>query len=296
MVQHTPQQHAELSTQNGLTPPALQSASVSGQLDGLLLRMVCRQTYRNLYEIDLETVYTFPLPHGAVLLALNVEIGGHRLQGTVLPKQEATERYEDAIAEGDTPVMVTASAQGLYTANLGNLRPGDEAVIEITYVQALAFEQGRLRLAVPTVVAPRYGNAHGPSALAMHESTCADAQVEYPFSLTLTLNDPVATGQISSPSHRINTQHQGGHTTIALAQNAWLDRDFVLAIDGLQGQSFCLQGADGEHTMAMASFCPTWEANTSRPLLLKPFPSWYLAPRTCNSTCCSGPFCSPKPT
>jgi Ca-activated chloride channel family protein len=187
----------------------------------------------------------------------------------VLPKQEATEQYEDAIADGDTPVMVTASAKGLYTANLGNLRPGDEAVIEITYAQALAFEQGHLRLTVPTVIAPRYGDAHGPGGLAVHETAAADLQAEYPFTLQLTLQGPVAGGQMACPSHRIHTQVQAGQTTITLDRGAWLDRDFVLNIDGLQGRSFTVQAPDGEQTMAMASFCPQWPATEPRPLLLK---------------------------
>ncbi len=261
--------HAELTTHSGDTPPALKSVHIQGQLEGLLLRMVCRQTYRNESPADLETVYTFPLPHGAVLLALHVELGGRRLQGAVLPKQEATEQYEDAIADGDTPVMVTASAQGLYTANLGNLRPGDEAVIEITYAQALAFEQGHLRLTVPTVIAPRYGDAHGPGGLAVHETAAADLLAEYPFTLELTLKGPVAGGQVACPSHRIHTQAQAGQTTITLDRGAWLDRDFVLNIDGLQGRSFTVQAPDGEQTMAMASFCPQWPATEPRPLLLK---------------------------
>ena len=66
---------------------------IEGRLDGLLLGMTARQHYRNTGKTNLETVYTFPLPWGATLLGLNAEIGGHRLQGTVLEKKQATERY-----------------------------------------------------------------------------------------------------------------------------------------------------------------------------------------------------------
>lgn len=38
--------------------------------------------------------------------------------------------------------MVEHSARGLYSANLGNLKPGESAVIEIEYAQLLRFEQG----------------------------------------------------------------------------------------------------------------------------------------------------------
>lgn len=108
--------------------------------------MKLRQLYRNTDKDNLETVYTFPLPWGTTLLGLNAEIGGHRLHGTVMEKQQATERYEEAIDSGDTPIMVERSARGLYTANLGNLNPGEEAVIEIEHAQLLRFEQGQIRI------------------------------------------------------------------------------------------------------------------------------------------------------
>ena len=139
----------------------LKSVHIEGRLAGLMLVMKSRQAYRNDGKSNLETVYTFPVPWGATLLALNAEIAGHRLAGTVLEKKQATERYEQAIDAGDTPIMVEQSAPGLYTANLGNLQPGEEAVIEIEHAQLLRFEQGQIRITIPTAVAPRYGDAQG---------------------------------------------------------------------------------------------------------------------------------------
>ena len=49
----------------GLT---LQGVQVHGRLDGLLLRTTLRQRYRNSTGRLIETVYTFPLAHGASLM------------------------------------------------------------------------------------------------------------------------------------------------------------------------------------------------------------------------------------
>jgi len=125
---------------------ALKSVHLSGNLEGLLLSMKVQQRYRNDTGKNLETVYTFPLAWGATLLGLNVEIAGERLQATVIEKKKATKRYEEAIDDGDTPVMVEQSAWGLYTANLGNLKDKEEVTIEIEYAQLLRFEQGQVRL------------------------------------------------------------------------------------------------------------------------------------------------------
>ena len=76
----------------------------------------------------LEVVYTFPLPHQAVLLGFASELNGARKAGTIVARREAERQYEAALVEGDAPVMLEALEGGLHTANIGNLEPGDEIV------------------------------------------------------------------------------------------------------------------------------------------------------------------------
>ena len=104
------------------------------------------QQYRKHTRCKLEAVYTFPLSWGSTFLGMSVEIAGNRLNGTVLNTDIANKSYEASIDDGDTPVMVEKAGMDLYTANLRNLKPGEEAVIELQYAQLLKFEQGRIRL------------------------------------------------------------------------------------------------------------------------------------------------------
>ena len=143
----------------GAPAPVLTGVTASGRLNGVLFDLALRQTYRNASDRNLEVVYTFPLPCQAVLLAFASELNGERKEGVITAKREAERQYEEALLKGDAPVMLEALDGGLYTANLGNLKPGDEIVLEVRFAQLLAFEQGRLRLTIPTTVAPRYGNA-----------------------------------------------------------------------------------------------------------------------------------------
>lgn len=271
---------ASLAGSAGLT---LQGVQVQGRLDGLLLHTTIQQRYRNRTGRLVETTYTFPLAHGASLLGLSVMLGDQKMSGAVIEKQQATQRYEQAIDEGDTPVLVEQSSPGLYTANLGNLQDGEEATIELEYAQLLRFEQGGLRLSIPTVVAPRYGDAQAQGGLAPHESTEADWQARYPFKLTLDISGPAATARLSSPSHCIEVQpvvpdqgspEQGETVRVTLGQGAWLDRDFVLRLDALEGQAFCVTAPDGDETQSqaqavLASFCPRMPAQELAPLSLK---------------------------
>lgn len=102
-------------------------------------------------------LHTFPLPFQAVLLGFASELNGERQEGVVVAEREAERQYEESLGEGDAPVMLEAHADGLHTANIGNLKPGDEIVLECRFVQLLSFEQGRLRVSIPTMIAPRYG-------------------------------------------------------------------------------------------------------------------------------------------
>ncbi|MBZ4211636.1 MAG: VIT and VWA domain-containing protein [Rhodoferax sp.] len=248
---------------------ALKSVHIDGRLDGLMLSVKVLQSYRNDSGKNLETVYTFPLAWGATLLGMNVELNGKRMQAAVLEKKQATEKYERAIDEGDTPVMVEKSAGGLYTANLGNLLTGEEAVIEIEYAQLLHFEQGRVRLSIPTTIAPRFGDAHRQGGLAAHETDSVNPLVEYPFTLKLDVCGQVAKANLSCLSHKVNIAAMDGGMSVRLEQGAMLDRDFILSLDGLEGQCFAATAPDGDQHAVLASFCPKLPARETSPLLLK---------------------------
>jgi Ca-activated chloride channel family protein len=75
---------------------ALEGVEVRGHLKGLLVEATVIQTYRNLEEVNIEAVYTFPLPLDAVLLELTMVLNGRTLRGVVQPKREAEEHYEEA--------------------------------------------------------------------------------------------------------------------------------------------------------------------------------------------------------
>lgn len=262
------QEITQLKSREGIAV-TLQSVQIEGRVEGLLLSMKSRQHYKNKGANNLETVYTFPLPWGATLLGLSAEIDGHRLQGTVLEIKEATKRYEKAIDEGDTPIMVERSARGLYTANLGNLKPGEVAVIEIEYAQLLRFEQGQIRITVPTTVATRYGDAYKTGGLAAHESVDASLLVKYPLSVKVTLTGEIALASVQRPSHAVTMQRQDDTLVISLTRGGFLDRDFVLLLEGLRGQSFASVAADGDQFSVLASFCPNLPPQPREPLLLK---------------------------
>ena len=198
-----------MSTPLGLEDDAGQSVSLKsvrmeGRVEGLLLTMQVSQRYRNESDDTIEATYTFPAGWGANLLGFSVTLNGKKLKAVALAKNKAEEGYEKAITEGDTPVMLEKSPIGLYTANLGNLKPNEEAIIDIAYAQLLRFEKGRVRITLPTVIGARYGQAEKDGHIAPHQTVEANALVEYPFTARLDLVGDIALGVVTCPSNSVD--------------------------------------------------------------------------------------------
>ena len=190
----------------------------------------------------------------------------------VIEKKQATEHYEKAIDDGDMPVMVEKSSSGLYTANLGNLKDCESVTIEIESAQLLRFEQGQMRLQIPTVIGERYGDAHATGGLAPHETAAVNALVEYPLTLKIDITGAAATAKITCPSHAISTVTSEHGLSVTLERNSFLDRDFILNFEGLEGQSFAVVSSNEDESWIVASFCPRLEAEGTQqddPLHLK---------------------------
>lgn len=248
---------------------ALKSVRVEGRLDGLLADMTIAQHYRNDSGKTLEIVYTFPLARGGTLLGMSVTLGKRRLEAAIAGKAQAWERYEKAIEDGDTPILVDRSGPDLYTANLGNIGDGEEVTVRLRYAQLLSFDGPRLCLRVPCVVAPRYGDPHRDGGLAPHETVAASIAAEYPLTVEIALPKEMAAATIHCPGHDADIRNTGDGVIVAVESGATLDRDFVLVAEGLRNRSFFLSAPDIDGHMALASFHVSLPPAVPKPLRLK---------------------------
>jgi len=248
---------------------ALKDVKAHARLHGLLAEVEVEQTYRNPQDTNIEAVYTFPLPFGAVLLALEVEIAGKKLAGQVVEKKEAERRYEDAVTDGDSAVMLEEAGPGLYTASLGNLMAGESAVIRYRYGLLLNWQGDRLRFLLPTTIAPRYGDAEA-AGLQPHQTPESSLTVEYPFELIVDVEGELAAAAIACPSHPIAMERTDTGLRVRLDKKTFLDRDFVLTLASDKVQSSCVVVPDGEGHVALASLrVPPIPELERQPLALK---------------------------
>ncbi len=269
-----PNESARLHSRDG-TPVVFEGVKAEGDLRGVALEMRIEQRFRNPGDTAMEVVYTFPLPWGAVLLGVDVLLGQRRLSGTVVEKKEAEARYEEVIAGGDAAIMLERNHDRSYSLNLGNLAGGEACIVQLRYAQLLQFEQRGLRVMIPTVIAPRYGDPVADGGLQPHQAPPTDLRAEHPFEIVLRLHGQLARARVASPSHPVAMANRDGVCTVSLARDSALDRDFVVVVDALadgSSASIASQSLDGVHegqVVALASFCPRIEAAAPLPVAAK---------------------------
>lgn len=240
---------------NDAPHPVLAGVQAQGLLQGVLFTLTLRQTYRNASTRTLEVVYSFPLPARSVLTGFVAEFGDKRLEANVLPRRQAEEVYEKALAEGDAPVLLEAAPDGVHTASIGNLLPGESVVLEVRVAQLLAFEQRRLRVALPTTLAPRYGNAR-QAGLLPHQEPEVSLTAEYPLELGFTVTGSLASGALECPTHPHRIEREGSRAQVVLEPGATLDRDVVLVVTPQEPHpDLLVTGRDGDgRSVVLAAF------------------------------------------
>ncbi|HEY0096248.1 MAG TPA: VIT domain-containing protein, partial [Archangium sp.] len=235
-------QKAGLYTQSGAQVP-LQGVDVTGELLGGHARVRVRQRYRNTESKPIEAVYVFPLPSDATLTAFAMECAGRRVQGVLKEREEAFRTYDDAVTSGHGAALLDQERPNVFTAQVGNLLPGEETLVDVEFLQAIQVEEGCVRWALPTLVAPRYipgtptgdRTAHGsadptnrvPDADRITPPV-GDARYGLTLDLLLSLGREVV---VESPSHKLDISRAEGGTRVKLSQpHVALDRDLVLSI------------------------------------------------------------------
>ncbi len=233
---------AGLYTQSGAQVP-LQGVDVTGELLGGHARVRVRQRYRNTESKPVEAVYVFPLPSDATLTAFSMECAGRRVQGILKEREEAFRTYDDAVTAGHGAALLDQERPNVFTAQVGNLLPGEETLVDVEFLQAIQVEEGCVRWALPTLVAPRYipgkpqgdRTAHGaadptdrvPDADRITPPV-GDARYGLTMDLLISLGREVV---VESPSHKLDVSRAEGGTRVKLSQpNVALDRDIVLSV------------------------------------------------------------------
>ncbi len=250
-------------------PVPLTGVSVVADIVSLCVRVTVTQRYVNHESHPIEAVYVFPLDEGAAVCGFEALVDGTLVVGEVMEREKAFATYDDAMQAGHGAYLLDEERPDVFQASVGNLPPGKEVLLKITYVAELDVQNGALRFVVPTTVAPRYAPSADHRGLGRPDAETLNPprawHVPYGLNLAVTVSMPGAIGRIESPSHPISMTVADGQTTVALgAEEVALDRDFVLSIaaDGLDvPRAWIERDGDGQAAIAI-SYVPTLPEST----------------------------------
>src|SRR3546814_15055280 len=93
----------------------------------------------------------------AAFVGLRATIAGETLCAQIQAKRQASETYDDAIAQGHSAVLLSAPEPGVLCTSLGNLKPGESGEIELRFVTAQRVADRTAPFSLPLVHRPRYG-------------------------------------------------------------------------------------------------------------------------------------------
>jgi len=134
----------------------LKHTDVTADVAGFIARVQVTQTFHNPLREKIEAVYVFPLPHKAAVDRMTMVIGERRIVGLIKRRAEARQIYEEALLRGATAALLEQERPNIFTQSVGNIPPGGEVKIEISYVDVLEYDMGIYEFHFPMVVGPRY--------------------------------------------------------------------------------------------------------------------------------------------
>ncbi|MEJ5330680.1 MAG: VIT domain-containing protein [Desulfobaccales bacterium] len=261
---------AGLATAAG-EPVPLRGVAIHVAGRGPAARVTVAQSYVNDEAQPVEAVYTFPLPEEAAVAGFQVEIHGQVLTGRVEEREKCVEDYDAALSRGAGAFMLDQDRPNVFTAYVGNLKPQEEVVLRLTYVTPLTWGPEGLRVAVPTVVSPRYlppehVRTLDPAELFHLTPPAVLGPLPYGFTLTLDLTLPGRVAAVECPSHPFRFELADGHLKGAVAGVARMDQDFVLQVRVEGGhEPFCLAAREPDGaTVLMVGLNPEFPKSNPR--------------------------------
>lgn len=262
---------------------ALLGVHIEAELLGAHTRVTVTQRYKNSEAAPIEAIYTFPLTSNATLMGFTMTVNGRKLEGRVMERDEAFKTYDNALYEGHGAALLDQERPNVFTANVGNLLPGEDVLICVTYIERANADEGRLSLRISTLVAPRYipgapdfsiqQSGHGtasPTAQVPDADRISppigDARYGVTFRLSVPRCGPSSAYRsggsivVESPSHPLSVASEADRivATFAVAHVS-LDRDIVINVRQDENLAFASVDAHrraGEEGTVALSFVP----------------------------------------
>ena len=136
----------------------LQEVKVDVDITDSIAKTKINQVFYNpdTSEQPIEVQYKFPKLKDAVVARMVFTLDDRTIETKVEEKEKAQEKYDDAIAAGNTAVKMSQSKddEELYEIDIGNIRAGQTVEVEIHLVTALKAPLGAFDYTLPLIYFP----------------------------------------------------------------------------------------------------------------------------------------------
>jgi Ca-activated chloride channel family protein len=272
-----------VSTVAGKVRLPLSAVNISADVADRVASVTIEQTFSNSYTDHLEAVYIFPMSAGCAVSRFEMRVGSRVIVGKVEERGEARKQYQQALDDGKRAALLEQDRDDVFTVQVGNLPPGEEVTVLLTYSERLPFfEDGKTEVRLPLVVAPRYIPGNELDRDSVGDGTECDTdivpdasrispprlvkgfdpQVGLKISVELLANseDGSSLSDFMCSQHAVRIGAAGEKMRFELARtDERLDRDFVLrwrlAANAVKSSILTYRHADG-NTYAMLSIFP----------------------------------------
>ncbi|MDG1462715.1 MAG: VIT domain-containing protein, partial [Gammaproteobacteria bacterium] len=245
------------TTEAGAYDPAIHlETDVDIEVNGMVASVIVKQRFHNPGTDWVHGVYAFPLPEDSAVNGMRIEVGERVIVGEIQEKQAARRNFEAAKQAGKKAALVEQQRPNMFRSSIANIPPGEEVSVTLTYLQKVAFTDGRFSIRFPMTITPRYiprnplPHSESSDLVAQHGWAIATDQVpdaaqitplDNPASaraanpinaarLTARLNPGLPLADVSSAYHQIHVVRDKNRYEISLyAKEMTMDRDFELS-------------------------------------------------------------------
>lgn len=246
---------------------ALTKISISSIIDGFIAETTIKQRFKNTENINIETIYCFPVENPAAIYSFTIKTPRQVLNGCHDEKKRAYDVYDSALEDGGSAFKLELEEKNILELAVGNLAPDEEVTVEIGIISHLTITDGIVTLRIPTALSPRYV----PAGTSWEENNISAppflTSVPYGVDIGVNINIPDLDTP-RSPSHRIRTEKTASGCIVGLLDpHDAPDRDFILEFEprGIElPQCFVSRHANGMRA-ALIKFQPEFDFPLAEP-------------------------------
>ncbi|WP_298842592.1 VIT and vWA domain-containing protein [Clostridium sp.] len=208
----------------------LKEVNIKGNLCGEFAEYTIEHIYENKGNNDVEAIYTFPVPDGAVISGFEAVIGGRTIKGLIQDKEEANKIYENFKNNDNNFFVMEEFRDNIIRIVIGKIIHNEIVQIKVSYIEELSYENRNLKLIIPTIVTPI--NLSKESKSPSGEDEIINKDDNYKFTLSL-LVESLTKLEFKCSSHKLKIEYEENNLyKVTLAEkNQKMDEDLEIILE-----------------------------------------------------------------